>query len=53
MTTPADDLRTPDDSDHAPNPFDLRQHEMRDLRHQGAGPADLWTADTVPTEEYL
>jgi hypothetical protein len=39
--------------DHPPTPFDLRQHEMRDLRAQGPGPLALWTAHTVPTQEYL
>lgn len=40
-------------SDHTPTPFDLRQHEMRDLQAQGAGPHALRTAHTVPTGEYL
>ncbi|PAZ15634.1 hypothetical protein CLM62_12625 [Streptomyces sp. SA15] len=40
-------------SDHTPTRFDLRQHEMRDLRDQGPGPVALWTADTLPTGEYL
>lgn len=39
--------------DHQPSRFDLRQHEMRDLRDQGVGPVALWTADTVPTGRYL
>ena len=40
-------------ADHPPTPFDLRQHEMRDLRDQGPGPVALWTATTLPTQEYL
>lgn len=36
-----------------PTRFDCRQHEMRDLRGQAAGPHALWTAETVPTQEYL
>lgn len=39
--------------DHTPSPFDLRQHEMRDLRDQHAGPLALWTAHTIDTGEYL
>lgn len=39
--------------DHAPSPFDLRQHEMRDLRDQRAGPLALWTANTIDTGSYL
>ena len=57
MTTPAAPDPWWDDAepgDHPPTPFDLRQHEMRDLRAQHAGPRALWTAHTVPTtEEYL
>jgi hypothetical protein len=57
MTAPADCDPWWDDAepgDHPPTPFDLRQHEMRDLRAQHAGPRALWTAHTVPTtEEYL
>lgn len=40
-------------SDRTPTPFDLRQHEMRDQRGQGARPKALWTADNVPTGSYL
>lgn len=40
-------------ADHPPTPFDLRQHEMRDLRGQGPGPAALWTATNVPTGDLL
>ncbi len=48
------DLCTDDEpGDHQPSPFDCRQHEMRDLRGQAAGPVALWTAETVPTQEYL
>lgn len=39
--------------DHQPSPFDLRQHEMDDLRDQHAGPLALWTAHTIDTGEYL
>lgn len=39
--------------DHQPTRFDCRQHETRDLRGQAAGPHTLWTAETVPTQEYL
>jgi hypothetical protein len=40
-------------SDRHPTRFDCRQHEMRDLRGQAVGPRALWTAETVPTQEYL
>lgn len=40
-------------TDHTPTPFDLRTHEMRDLRHQGPTPTALWTAHNVPTGSYL
>ncbi|MCX5365893.1 hypothetical protein OG864_45165 [Streptomyces sp. NBC_00124] len=56
MTTPADCDPTWSDAplDHTPTAFTLRQDEMRDLRAQGAGARELWTAHTVPmTEEYL
>ncbi|MCX5253580.1 hypothetical protein OOK27_05255 [Streptomyces canus] len=56
MTAPADCDPTWSDAplDHIPTAFTLRQDEMRDLRAQGAGALELWTADTVPTaEEYL
>lgn len=53
MTTPADDWTDSELSDRTPTRFDCRQHEMRDLRNQHAGPAALWTADTVHAEEYL
>ena len=39
--------------DHTPTRFDLRRHEMRDLRDQHAGPAALWTAHTIDAGEYL
>lgn len=39
--------------DRHPTPFDCRQHEIRDQRGQHAGPHALWTAETVPTQEYL
>lgn len=39
--------------DQTPSRFDCRQHEMRDCRGQHAGPAALWTARNVPTQEYL
>lgn len=39
--------------DHTPGPVDLRQHEMHDLRDQGARLHALWTAHTVPTGSYL
>lgn len=39
--------------EHAPTPFDCRQHEMRDLHNQGAGPAALWTAHTIDPGRYL
>ena len=40
-------------TDRTPTPFDCRQHEMWDLRYQGAGPAALWTAHTINAPEYL
>lgn len=41
-------------ADHTPTRFDCRQHEIRDLGGQGAGPYALWTVETVPTQEkYL
>lgn len=40
-------------ADHQPTRFDCWQHEIRDLRGQAAGPHALWTAETVPTQEYL
>lgn len=43
----------PDDNDHTPTPFAVRQAEMEDLRAQGARPLDLWTATTIHAEEYL
>lgn len=39
--------------DHKPTRFDLRQHEMRDLRDQHAGPHALWTAHTINAGSYL
>lgn len=39
--------------DRPPTPFDLRQHEMWDLRGQHANPAALWTAHNVPTGDLL
>lgn len=39
--------------DHQPSRFDCRRHEMDDLRGQRAGRVALWTAHTVPTQEYL
>lgn len=47
------DAWTDEPGDHQPSPFDCRQHEMRDLRGQAAGPHALWTASTVPTGRYL
>lgn len=41
------------DLDRPPTAFAARQAEMEDLRAQGAGPFALWTAITLPTEEYL
>lgn len=44
----------PEPGDHQPTRFDCRQHEIRDLGGQGAGPYALWTVETVPTQEkYL
>jgi hypothetical protein len=40
-------------TDRPPTRFDLRQAEMRDLRHQGPGPVALWTATTITCKEYL
>ena len=48
-----DDHEPDQPSDRTPTRFDLREHEMHDLRDQGAGPVALWTADTVPTGRYL
>ncbi len=55
MTAPPIDWHDADTEpgDHQPTRFDCRQHEMRDLRGQAAGPVALWTAETVPTQEYL
>ena len=39
--------------DHQPSRFDCRQHEMRDLRGQAAGPHALWTAETINPGSYL
>jgi hypothetical protein len=39
--------------DHQPTRYDCRQHEMRDLYGQAAGPHALWTAETVPAGRYL
>ncbi|MEU3613453.1 hypothetical protein ABZ725_14215 [Streptomyces sp. NPDC006872] len=43
----------PQPTNQPPTPFDLRQHEMWDLRGQGPGPLALWTAHTVHAPEYL
>jgi hypothetical protein len=43
----------PADSDQPPDPYALRQTEIRDLRGQGPGPVALWTAVTIHAEEYL
>lgn len=40
-------------SDRIPTPFAVRQAEIEDLRGQGAGPLDIWTATTITAEEYL
>lgn len=40
-------------SDRIPSQFEARQHEMRDLRDQGPGPAALRTATTINAPEYL
>lgn len=40
-------------TDHTPTPYDCRQHEIRDLHGQGAGPAALWTARDIPARRYL
>jgi len=53
LTLDAPDARTDEPGDHQPSPFDCRQHEMRDLRGQAAGPHALWTAHTVHTGRYL
>ena len=41
------------DNEQPPTRHDLRQHEMWDLRGQGAGPTALWTATTITAPEYL
>ena len=51
LDDPEPDWATPED--RQPTRFDCRQHEMRDLRGQHAGPHALWTAHTIPTQEYL
>lgn len=43
----------PEPGDHQPTRFDCRQHEMRDLRGQHAGPHALWTAETINPGSYL
>lgn len=48
-----DDAWTDEPGDHQPTPYDCRQHEMRDLRGQAAGPHALWAAKTVHTGRYL
>lgn len=40
-------------TDRTPTRLDLRHHEMHDLRNQGAGPRELWTAHDVPVGSYL
>ncbi|MFD8200014.1 hypothetical protein [Streptomyces sp. NPDC059701] len=40
--------------DHTPGPFELRQAEIRDLKHQRAKTKALWTAhDIEPIGSYL
>lgn len=51
--TDCDPAWTDEPADHQPTRFDCRQHEMRDLHNQHAGPHALRTAHTVPTQEYL
>lgn len=43
----------PSDHTPTPTPTDCRQHELRDLDHQGIGAAALRTAHTIDTQEYL
>lgn len=40
-------------NDRTPTRFDLRHHEMHDLRNQGPGPHALWAAHDVPAGSYL
>lgn len=40
-------------SGRTPTPADLRRAELSDLHDQGAGPAALRTAHTIPTGHYL
>ncbi|MEU7399978.1 hypothetical protein [Streptomyces sp. NPDC044948] len=47
-TEPADE-----DLDRPPSPFALRQAELRDQQDMGASRYALWTANNVPTGNYL
>ncbi|MFC9287252.1 hypothetical protein [Streptomyces sp. NPDC057052] len=40
-------------SDRTPSPFDLRQAEISDLRHQGAPLVGIYRATTIHAPEYL
>lgn len=44
---------TDEPADRTPSRFDCRQHELRDLHNQHAGPHAIRTAQTVPTGSYL
>ena len=51
LTLDCDPAWTDEPGDHQPSPFDCRQHEMRDLRGQHAGPHALWKAETILIKE--
>lgn len=44
---------TPPPANRPPTRFDLRQHEMWDVRGQGIEDAAYWTATTIHAPEYL
>ncbi|MDF2712879.1 MAG: hypothetical protein K0R62_8531 [Nonomuraea muscovyensis] len=43
----------PPPTDDRPTPWDIRQAEISDLRHQGAALIGIHRATTVPTGSYL
>ena len=43
----------PPAADRTPGPWELRQAEISDLRHQNATPYGLYTATTIHAPEYL
>ncbi|MFM9629402.1 hypothetical protein ACKI10_17465 [Streptomyces galilaeus] len=43
----------PKPTDDLPTPWDIRQAEISDLRHQGAPLIGIYRATTLPTGSYL